>query len=56
MFGPLSEVEMAKSARSCGAKHAPRSKVQKPDGYGAVFDVQMAFSVAGAGDCAPCQK
>ena len=34
-----------KSARSCGAKHVSKSKV-----------VQMSFCVAGARDCAPCQK
>ena len=44
-----------KSARRCGAKHISKSKVQKTDGYGALLDVQM-FHVAGARDCAPCQK
>ena len=28
----------------------------KTDGYGALLDVQMSFRVAGARDCAPCQK
>ena len=45
-----------KSACRCGAKHISKSKVQKSDGYGAVLDVQMSFRVAGAKDCAPCQK
>ena len=45
-----------KSACRCGAKHISKSKVQKPDGYGALLDVQMSFRVAGARDCAPCQK
>ena len=45
-----------KSARCCGAKHILKSKVQKTDGYGAFLDVQMCFRVAGARDCAPCQK
>ena len=45
-----------KSARRCGAKHISKSKVQKTDGYGALLDVQMCFRVAGARDCAPCQK
>ena len=33
-----------------------KSKVQKIEGYGALLDVQMSFRVAGARDCAPCQK
>ena len=45
-----------KSARRCGAEHISKSKVEKTEGYGALLDVQMSFSVAGAGDCAPCQK
>ena len=45
-----------KSARRCGAKHISKSKVQKTDGHGALLDVQMCFRVAGARDCAPCQK
>ena len=45
-----------KSARRCGAKHISKSKVQKTEGYGAFLDVKMSFRVAGARDCAPCQK
>ena len=30
--------------------------MQKTDGYGALLDIQMCFRVAGARDCAPCQK
>ena len=45
-----------KSARRRGAKHMTKSKVQKAEGYGALLDVQMCFRVAGAKDCAPCQK
>ena len=45
-----------KSAHHCGAKHMSKSKVQKPDGYGALLDIQMSFRVAGARDCAPRQK
>ena len=56
MFGPLLEVEMLKSARRYGAKHISKSKVEKTEGFGAVLDVQMSFCVAGARDCAPCQK
>ena len=32
------------------------SQKWKTDGYAALFDVQMSFCVAGARDCAPCQK
>ena len=45
-----------KSARRCGVKHISKSKVQKPEGFGALLDVQMSFCVAGARDCARCQK
>ena len=45
-----------KSARRCGAKHISKSKVQKAERYGAFLDVQMSLRVAGARDCAPCQK
>ena len=48
--------DVEKSARRCGAKHISKSKVQKTVGYGALLDVQMSFHVAGARDCAPCQK
>ena len=45
-----------KSARSCGATHISKSKVQKTEGYGTLLDVQMSFCVSGARDFAPCQK
>ena len=45
-----------KSARRCGAKHISKSKVQKTAGYGALLDVQICLRLAGAKDCAPCQK
>ena len=45
-----------KSARRCGAKHISKSKVQKTEAYEALLDVQMSLHVAGARDCAPCQK
>ena len=54
------KLNCSKSARGCGAKHMSKSKVQKTVGYGALLDafldVQMWFRVAGARDCAPCQK
>ena len=34
----------------------PSQNCKKTDGYGALLDVQMSFCVAGARDCAPCQK
>ena len=34
----------------------PSQKWKKADGYGALLDVHMLFRVAGARDCAPCQK
>ena len=45
-----------KSARCCGAKHISKSKCTKHQGFGPLLDVQMSFRVAGARDCAPCQK
>jgi len=44
------------SARRCGAKHISKSKCTKHLTFGALLDVQMSFCVAGARDCAPCQK
>ena len=44
-----------KSARRCGAKHISKSKCEKK-GFGPLLEVQMSFRVAGARDCAPCQK
>ena len=52
----LWKLRCRKSARRCGAKHISKSKVQKTDGYGALLDGQMSFRVAGARDCALCQK
>ena len=34
----------------------PSQNVQNTRGFGPLFDVQMSFRVAGARDCAPCQK
>ena len=45
-----------KSARRCGAKHMSKSKCTKHTMYGPFLEVQMSFRVAGARDCAPCQK
>ena len=46
-----------KSVRRCGAKHISKSSVlKKIRGSDHFLDVQISFRVAGAGDCAPCQK
>ena len=46
-----------KSARRCGAKHIAKSKSEKHHHMlGPLLKVQMSFCVAGARDCAPCQK
>ena len=45
-----------KSVRRCGAKHISKSKCAKHTMYGPLLDVQISSRVAGARDCAPCQK
>ena len=45
-----------KSARRCGAKHIFKSKCTKHLMLALLLEVQMSFRVAGARDCAPCQK
>ena len=45
-----------KSARRCGAKHISKSKCTKHTTFGPLLDIQSSFRVAGARDCAPCQK
>ena len=56
VFGPLLEVEMSKKCRPFWREAHFEVKVQKTEGHPALSDVQMSFCVAGAGDCAPCQK
>ena len=57
---PLSDhfwkLRCRKSARRCGAKHISKSKCTKHTMYGPFLEVQMSFRVAGARDCAACQK
>ena len=56
-LGARLEVEMSKKCTLCGAKHISKSKCTKTARFGALLDdVQMSFCVAGARDCAPCQK
>ena len=45
-----------KSARRCGAKHISKLKCTKHYMFAPLLEVQMSFCVAGAKDCAPCQK
>ena len=45
-----------KSARQCGAKRISKSKCRKHRRVGPLLEVQMLLRVAGARDCAPCQK
>ena len=45
-----------KSARRCGAKRISKSKCTKHHMFAPLLEVQMSFRVAGARDCAPCQK
>ena len=46
-----------KSACRCGAKHISKSKCTKHTSSGPLLEVvQMSFRMAGARDCAPCQK
>ena len=45
-----------KSARHCGAKHISKWKCKKHTMFGPLLEVQMSLRVAGARDCAPCQK
>ena len=45
-----------KSARRCGAKHISKSKCTKHHMFAPLLDVQVPFCVAGARDCAACQK
>ena len=48
--------DVEKSARRCCAKHISKSKCTKHLMFGPLLDIQMSFRVAGARDCAPCQK
>ena len=45
-----------KSARHCGAKHISKSKCTKHHMSAPLLEVQMSFRLAGARECAPCQK
>ena len=49
------KVRCRKSACRCGVKHILKSKCEKHL-LGSLLDVHMWFRLAGARDCAPCQK
>ena len=57
---PLSDLfwklRCRKSARRCGAKHISEWRCTKHRMFAPLLEVQMSFRVAGAKDCAPCQK
>ena len=50
------QLRCRKSWRRCGAKHISKSKCTKHHMFAPLLEVQMSFRVAGARDCAPCQK
>ena len=52
----LWKLRCSKSARRCGAKHISKSKSTKHHMYAPQGDVEASFCLAGARDCAPCQK
>ena len=50
------QLRCRKSARRCGPKHISKSKCTKHYMFAPLLEVQMSSCVAGAKDCAPCQK
>ena len=56
IVGHFWKLRCRKSARRCGAKHISKSKCTKHHMFAPLLEVQMSFRVAGARDCAPCQK
>ena len=56
MFGPLLEVEMLKKCTPLWREAHFEVKMLKHQGFGPLLEVQMSFRLAGARDCAPCQK
>ena len=50
------KLQCRKSARCCGPKHMSKWKCTKHQMFAPLLEVQMSFRVAGARDCAPCQK
>ena len=56
ILGPLLEVEMLKKCTRLWREARFEVKMVKARKFGPLLDVQMSFCVAGARDCAPCQK
>ena len=50
------KLRCSKSLRCCSAKHISKSKCTKHHMFSPLLDVEASFCVAGARDCAPCQK
>ena len=55
-FGPLLEVQMSKKCTPLWREAHFEVKMLKTPGFGPLLEVQMSLRVAGARDCAPCQK
>ena len=55
-FGPLLEVQMSKKCTQLWREAHFEVKMLKTPGFGPLLEVQMSLRVAGARDCAPCQK
>ena len=50
------KLRCSKIVRRCGAKHISKSKCTKRHMFAPLLDVEASLCVAGARDCAPCQK
>ena len=56
MLGPLLEVQMSKKCTPLWREAHFEVKMYKALGFGPLLEVQISLRVAGARDCAPCQK
>ena len=56
IVGPLLQVEMSKKCTALWRGAHFEVKMLKTLGFGPLLEVQMSLRVAGARDCAPCQK
>ena len=56
ILGPLLEIEMSKKCTPLWREAHFEVNMFKNQGFGQLLDVEMSFRVAGARDCAPCQK
>ena len=55
-FGPLLEVQISKKCTPLWREAHFEVNMLKTQGFGPLLEVQMSLRVAGARDCAPCQK